>query len=373
MADLREALEAAFDTSDATDTETPASSEPTEPSAPSGDATSTEPTATTTPEPTEGDGRVRDGLGRFVKVTQVDGKGQEPAQPQQPPVDPAAQPQRQTPTFEKPPRDMPIPLRSTWTKLTPEWRQHIAETHAKVQQVEEQFRPAVDFANRFMQTIQPYQHAIQIETGGDPIAAVQGLMDTAARLRFGTPGEKATAVANIVKAYGVDIEALDGALAGVAPPQGQQGFDPMMVQQAVQAQLAPLFQQAQARRAAQEQQTAATVKSELQAFAADPKHEFFDDVRDLMADAIEVANRQGYDLPLADAYHRACLLHPEVSKVMLARQQGQSAASLTQAATRAKAAAVSVKGAAPVGSPEPTAPSSVRDAIEAAIEAHSRV
>jgi len=372
MADLREALEAAFETPD---TEIPASSEtstetPAAPIEPNGEAP-------TTPEPTEGtdDGRVRDGLGRFVKVTQVDGKGQTPEQAQQPPTGAPEQPQGhpRTPTFEKPPRDMPIPLRSTWTKLTPEWRQHIAETHAKVQQVEESYRPAVEFANRFAQAIQPYQQAIQVETGGDPVAAVRGLMDVASRLRFGTPGEKAATVAQIVKSYGVDIEALDGALAGVAPPPGQQQFDPMMVQQAVQAQLAPLFQQAQARRAQQEQQTAAAVRTELQTFAADPKNEFFEDVRDLMADAIEVASRQGFELSLQDAYDRACLLHPEVSKVMIARQRGQSAASLTQAATRAKAAAVSVKGAAPVGSPEPTAPSSVRDAIEAAIEAHSRV
>jgi hypothetical protein len=375
MADLREALEAAFDSDTSTDTEIPASSTPTEPT-PSGDGSSTETTAPTTPEPSEGDGRARDGLGRFLKATQVDGKGQEPpapgAQPTGAPAQPQGQPpQQNTPRFEPPPRGVPPALRSHWTGLTPEWRQHIAETHTKVQQIEEQYRPAVDFATKFMQTVQPYQQAIQAETGGDPIAAVRGLMDTAARLRFGTPGEKAATVAQIVKSYGVDIEALDGALAGVVPPAGQpQQID---VQGAVQQALAPLFQQAQARRAAQEQQAAQTIKTELDAFAADPKNEFFEDVRDLMADAIEVAARQGFDLPLNDAYHRACLLHPEVSKVMLARQQGQTAQTMTQAAQRARAAAVSVKGSAPVGSPEPTAPTSVRDAIEAAIEAHSRV
>lgn len=367
MPDLREALESAFDTETPDTPEIPASPEPSAEPSP----TPIEPTAEapTTPEPTEGE-RTRDGLGRFVKATQVDGKGQPPAAQ---PTGAPEQPQRQTPTFEKPPRDMPVQLKSRWTGLAPEWRQHVAETHQRVQEIEQQFRPAVEFAQRFMQTIQPYQHAIQIEANGDPVAAVQGLMDVAARLRFGTPGEKAQTLAQLVKVYGVDIEALDGALAGVVPQQPQGGMTPEVIQQAVQAQLAPLFQQAQARRAAAEQQTQAAVRTELQTFAADPKNEFFDDVRDLMADAIEVANRQGIDLSLHDAYHRACLLHPEVSKVMLARQQGQSAASLTQAATRAKAAAVSVKGAAPVGSPEPTAPSSVRDAIEAAIEAHSRV
>ncbi len=378
MAGMREALEAAFEQHD-DDTPSTTDSQPTPTptdDTPSGDVTSTENTA---PEsaatPAEGDGRTRDGLGRFVKATQVDGKGQTPPAPAAPPVAAPAQPQtpaQNTPRFEPPPRGVPPALRSHWTGLTPEWRNHITETHQRVAQIEEQYKPAVDFAMKFAQTIQPYQQAIQVETGGDPIAAVRGLMDTASRLRFGTPAEKAQTVAQIVKAYGIDIEALDGALVG-AIPQQPQGFDPNVIQQAVQQSLAPLFQQAQARRAAQEQQVAATVQTELQQFAADPKNEFFEDVRDLMADAIEVAERNGRTLSLADAYHRACLLHPEVSKVMIARQQGQSAANLTQAATRAKAAAVSVKGAAPVGSPEPTAPTSVRNAIEAAIEAHSRV
>lgn len=372
MAGMREALESAFDQHESTDTEIPASSEPTtpEPSSEPADAGSPIDAATTTPEPSAED-KARDGLGRFVKATQVDGKGQVPPAPGAQPTGAAGQPQN-TPRFEPPPRGVPPTLRSHWTGLTPEWRQHITEAHTKLAEVEQQYRPSVEFAQSFMRTIEPYRHAIQAETGGDPIAAVQGLMDVAARLRFGTPQEKAMTVAQIVKSYGVDIESLDGALVG-ALPQQPQGFDPSMVQGAVQQALAPLFQQAQARRAQQEQQTTQAIRTELQAFAADPANEFFDDVRDLMADAIEVASRQGFDLPLNEAYKRACMLHPEVSKVMLARQQGQSAQSLTQAATRAKAAAVSVKGAAPVGSPEPTAPSSVRDAIEAAIEAHSRV
>jgi molybdopterin-biosynthesis enzyme MoeA-like protein len=90
-----------------------------------------------------------------------------------------------------------------------------------------------------------------------------------------------------------------------------------------------------------------------------------------MADIIEVAERQGRQMSLAQAYERAAMLHPEVSKVMLARQQGSNARQLTQAAQRARSAAVSVKGAAPVGNPVASEPTSIRDSIEAAIAAHS--
>jgi hypothetical protein len=66
------------------------------------------------------------------------------------------------------------------------------------------------------------------------------------------------------------------------------------------------------------------------------------------------------------------MLHPEVSKVIMARQQGANARQLTAAAQRARGAAVSVKGAAPVGNPNGHEPTSIRESIEAAIESHSR-
>lgn len=377
MAGLREALETAFEQSEPTE-ELPSSAPPTDDTAPSGDVTSPEPTASPTTEPlTAEEQRARDALGRFTKADQVDGKGKTPPLTEKPLTEPLKGPQLTlapgTPKFEPPPRGVPPGLRSHWTGLTPEWRAHIAETHTKLGEIEQQYQPSVQFTQRFLQTIQPFQHAIQAETGGDAIKAVAGLMDTATRLRFGTPAEKAQTVAQIIKAYGVDIETLDGALVGAAPPPGQQGVDPNTIQQAVQQALSPLMQQVQQRRAQQEQETAQRVESEIAAFAADTKNEFFEDVRDMMADAMEVAERNGKPITLADAYQSACWLHPEIRKIMLARQQGQSAQTLTAAATRAKAAAVSVKGSAPVGSPEPSAPSSVRDAIEMAIEAHSRV
>ena len=113
--------------------------------------------------------------------------------------------------------------------------------------------------------------------------------------------------------------------------------------------------------------------TELHAFAADPANEFFNDLRGIMADIVEVADRQGQTLPLKDVYIRAAMLHPEVSKVIIARQQGVNARQLTQAAQRAKGAAVSVRGSAPVGGLNGAEPTSIRESIEAAIESHSRL
>ena len=178
-------------------------------------------------------------------------------------------------------------------------------------------------------------------------------------------------VAQVVNAYGVDIRSLDSALVGAALPEVQP--QQVNVQAEVQRALAPLMQMAQQRQQAEAQQLSEAARSDLQAFASDPAHEFLGDVRGVMADMLEVADRQKVALSLQDAYDRACALHPEVSKVIIARRQGANAQQLTQAAQRARSAAVSVRGSAPVGNPNAVEPSSIRESIEAAIEAHSRV
>ena len=181
-------------------------------------------------------------------------------------------------------------------------------------------------------------------------------------------------VARIIQNYGVDIETLDQALVGAVPQGNTGGTDPMVIQRAVQQALSPLLGAAQKRQAEREQALGNEIAKEIDTFKADPKNEYFEDVRTLMADVMDVMSRNGEEISVADAYDRACLLHPEVRKIIVAKQNGASAQNLTQAAQRAKAAAVSVKGSgAVVGSPEPTEPLSVRAAIEKAIETHSRV
>ena len=174
-------------------------------------------------------------------------------------------------------------------------------------------------------------------------------------------------VAQVVNAYGVDIRSLDSALVGAALPEGQP--QQVNVQAEVQRALAPLMQMAQQRQQAETARLEAEGATTVQQFSEGK--EFIGDVGGLMADMLDVAARQKISLSLQDAYDRACALHPEVSKVIIARRQGASAQQLTQAAQRARSAAVSVRGSAPVGNPNAVEPSSIRESIEAAIEAHS--
>jgi hypothetical protein len=200
-------------------------------------------------------------------------------------------------------------------------------------------------------------------------------MSTAARLRTGTAPELAQMVAGMVKQFGVGrfgasfIEQLDSALAGQTPQVDPQAA---AIEQVLNQRLAPLqsmFQQFQQAQQFQQQRVAESAQNEVAQFL--DRAEFGNDVREEMADLLEVAQRRGQNMTLQDAYQKACMLNDRVRQVMQGRQQAQGAQQQTQAAQRARAAAVSVSGSAPMGALRQES-TDIRSAIEAAISMTSR-
>lgn len=312
----------------------------------------------------------RDKLGRFTAKMQEDGKGNLPSgQVPQPGSEPQQAP-------DVPPiinAAMRPAAREHWSSLPDPVKAEIVRRENDMQAAMRESADAKNIAYAFRDAVTPYLPVIQAE-GVDPLTAVTNLMQVATTLRMGTAREKAGMIAKMVETYNVDILALDSAIAGISPQeqQGQpQGLDPSMIQRAVQQQLAPFMEQAQRAQQQHHERIVHEVGSELSQFAA--KHEFFADVRQQMADMIDVANMHGRDMSLEEAYNACCQLHPEISQIIIGRRTQASAANLTQAAQRSRSAAVSVRGSAPVGNPDRAEPSSIRDAIEAAIESSSRV
>jgi hypothetical protein len=128
----------------------------------------------------------------------------------------------------------------------------------------------------------------------------------------------------------------------------------------------PTRQQFQQQREMQVQQQAV---NEVEQFLS--QVEFGSDVREDMADVLEMAAKRGQSLTLQQAYERAVAINDNVRSALSQRQKLNGMQQQTQAAQRAKAAAVSVSGAAPMGAlrQEPT---DIRSAIEAAIAMSSR-
>lgn len=265
-------------------------------------------------------------------------------------------------------------IREHWGKLPEPVRQEIQRREVEVQRTLQESAEARRSFDAVMKTIEPYQAFIKAE-GSNPLQAIDNLMSTAARLRTGTAPELAQLVAGIVNQFGTGrfgnqfIELLDGALAGQAPR-----VDPQQaaLEQALNQRLAPvqnMLQQFQQAQAVQQQRVTQQAQTQVGQFLQ--RAEFGQDVREEMADLLETAQRRGQNLSLVDAYKKACMLNDRVRSVLQSRAKARGAQTQTQAAQRARSAAVSVTGAAPAGAlrQEPT---DVRSAIEAAIAMSSR-
>jgi hypothetical protein len=230
----------------------------------------------------------------------------------------------------------------------------------------------VDAINK---VVQPYEMFIRAENS-NPLQAIDNMMSTAARLRTGTGPETATLIAQLVNQFGVGrfgkqfIETLDSALAGQAPR-----VDPTQqaVQQAIQQQLAPVqqfmsqFQQAQN---SQRERVTQEAYGEVQSFL--DQAEFGEDVREEMADIIELGQRRGRSVTIQEAYQQACMANPEVRAALQSRARQRGAQASSGAVQRAKAAAVSVTGGPALSAPQAPASADIRSAIESAIVANSR-
>lgn len=189
----------------------------------------------------------------------------------------------------------------------------------------------------------PYQSIIAAE-GGDALGMTRNLFATAAALYHGTPVQKAGTIAQMIKTFGIDVATLDSMLAGEQPVVGTNGSGnvaPAQVQAIIRQEMAPFYQNQQAQLQAQEKMLA----DEVDAFARDPKNEFFDDVKDIMADYMDLAAAQNKPLDLQTAYNRAILAHDDIAKVVQERATRQKAATASAAAVAAKRKAVSVTGA----------------------------
>ena len=265
-------------------------------------------------------------------------------------------------------------IREHWGTLPEPVRAEIQRRETEVARTLQETAEARKTAEAVMKTIEPYQAFIKAENS-NPLQAIDNLMSTAARLRTGTAPELAQLVAGIVNQYGTGrfgngfIELLDGALAGQTPKQDPQQ---LAMEQVLNQRLAPVqqmltqFQQAQLQ---QQQQVSQAAETEVSTFLQ--RAEFGEDVREDMADIIETYSRRGQNISLQDAYKKACLMNDSVRSVLSQRAKARGAQQTTQAAQKARSAAVQVSGSAPMGALKQEA-TDVRSAIEAAIQMSSR-
>lgn len=233
--------------------------------------------------------------------------------------------------------------REHWKSIPKEAQAEIIRREREIDTGLQQASAYKKVANEYFNVIKPYEHLIRAQNS-TPSQAITNMMQTAARLVQGTRQQKAACVAEIMKNYDVDVKTLDDILVGTVKP----GDDPdAKISDLVKVQLSPVLEfinEVKGSRAQAEQKGQEEVSTSFQTFSEDPKNEFFQDVREDMADLMEMAANRGQAMTLEQAYARACQMNTEVSKILSQREIRKNGELTNQQLLRKKKAASSIKG-----------------------------
>jgi hypothetical protein len=248
---------------------------------------------------------------------------------------------------DKAPTSWRAPQKAKWEALDPDIRQEVMRRERDITKTLGEVSQVRQFANQFSQMIQPFQERLR-EMKHTPLAAVEALLKTDKLLSSSSPTQRAQYMATLIKDYGVDIRELDNALSGSATT------DPVtsQIDQLLSQRLAPLQEfiaSQQAQRRAQEEQAASKVSQTVDQMAQDPAYPHFQDVKEDMADIIDLQAKKGVYITLAQAYNRAIAMNPELSEQMEAQRQVEASRKSAQLANaraqKALQASKSVSGA----------------------------
>lgn len=265
---------------------------------------------------------------------------------------------------------------SAWSDIPEAARVQILQRERQMDAALRDSSNAKKFSEAVIEKFNPHKAILEAE-GATPIQAIESLLQTGAQLRTGSAPELAHLIAGMVTRFGTGrfgnqfVEMLDSALTGQA--QGQPMSQPQAnVQAMVQQQIAPMQEYVsglQQREVQAAQEAQAQVDSHVEQFLLTQPHA--EELRETMADVVEIGARQGRTLTLEEAYDAAMRMHPQLSQVVIEKAAAEKRAGGTTTARRARANSASVRGAAPRQSADDSN-ASVRDSIEAALVAHSR-
>jgi len=367
---IRDALEAAVTEHETTAPETATVETTAAPSSPSSNVPA-EPTTVVdgtdvSPDADKGKGEAR---------TAMEAAGDKPAaepKPDDKPTD-ATNEVKKDHRVDRPPASWKKEAKGEWAAIPLHIRQEVHKREMEISRVLQETTQARQQVQEIQQVVSPFMARIQA-AGISPTQAIGELLKADYTLATAPKAQRAQYMARLISEYDIDISELDSAI--VAARQGgqqhqqsaqPQGIDPnqinALVQQQLNQALAPFYQQRQQQDRQVQQEAVATVEQ----LSLDPKYPYFDEVRQEMADLIEVASRRGVELSIKDAYDRAVAVNPMVREQVARQSVTQQANQSHLQAQRAKAASSSVTGSpAAGGSNTYVGDGSLRGTIEAA-------
>lgn len=240
-----------------------------------------------------------------------------------------------TPAEATPPVESKAKVPQSWSATEKaHWDKIPAEVQAVIARREEEAHRGITalgqdaaMGKKLKDVISPYLPMIRAE-GGDEAGAVRDLLQTAYILRTANAEQKLGVIRHIAGQFGVDL---------AVAAQGVQQVNPEVHQlQTKIAQLEGRFVSAEQQQHQQVQGQAQTI---IEAFAADPKNEFYEQVKPAMAQLLV----GGLAKDMQEAYDMACHAIPDVRSTILTRQTADAEA---KRAAEAKAKADAKRRAA---------------------------
>lgn len=269
-----------------------------------------------------------------------------------------------SPTQEsvKAPQSWRPQAREKFAALPPEVQKEIARVEYETQTKVRENAEAQKVSSRFRETIEPFIPLMRRSGAQDPFQAIGSLLQTADVLANGNDAQKAGMMARLFHSYGINIDHFAKALDGAPQQQTQQprSLGPQDVERMLEQKIQAMRQQAMAQ----------SSQRQLQEFEANPP-EFYEDVRDRMADIMELEAKRGKQVTLQQAYDMACRIDPEISQLVQSRAKPTNGPPIASRQSKLAASSVKSTPAQAVANGDGREKSSIRDYLNAADEALS--
>lgn len=231
--------------------------------------------------------------------------------------------------------------REHWAGIPPEAQAQIAKRESEISRALNDGAGHRKLAQEYHSVISPFAQYIQA-AGSTPGQAVTNLLQTATQLTVGSAAMKAEVVRNIINEYGVDVGMLDTILSGEQVPD-----DPnASLLNSIDERLAPIndfMGSVATNRQAAASATTEEAMEELGKFQQ-THSEFYEDLREDMADLMEMAANRGRSMTMEQAYERAAAAHPEIGAILQQRAAAEAGTLSVSAANKKRNAASSVTG-----------------------------
>lgn len=211
----------------------------------------------------------------------------------------------------------------TWRKIPKEAQDYIEHREKQMLEGLGVYKEYADFGRQVETVISPYKQMFD-QSGVDVNTGLKYLLNAQSILSYGSTEQKTQELQRIARQYGVNLGA----------PEQQAQIDPNV--KALQDQISQIQSGLTQRQQYELQQVQARTLNEVEAFASDAAHPYFDDV----ADDIVAMIKTGADLQ--SAYEKAVWANPVTRQKEIARINKEN---VTQLREKAKTEAESARKA----------------------------